>query len=140
MIAVIVIASILAVVAVPRLRTGAFEEVRFRDEALAALRYAHRSAVTTQRTVCVGFSGNTITLTYDSVYIDSTHPTPTCGTALPAPDGKASFVVTAQGSAGFSGTPTSFNFNRIGRPDVPQTLNLNGGFQIVIETETGLAY
>jgi len=133
MIAVIVIAAILAAVALPRLRAGAFEEVRFHDEAVAMLRYAHRSAVTKQRTVCVGFSGNVITLTYDATYGSASCP----GAALRGPDGSEPFVVTAQGAAGFSAAPTSFNFDRVGRPSAAQTLSLNGGFQIVVESETG---
>jgi MSHA pilin protein MshC len=140
---VIVISSILAVLVLPRFRAGAFEEVRFHDEALAALRYAHRSAVTTQRTVCVDFDGNTITLRYNQVYGVTTCPG---SHPLTGPDGETPFTVTATGAAGFSATPTDFYFDRVGKPYDPvtslpmaaQTLSINGGLQIVIESETGL--
>lgn len=136
MIAVIIIAAIIAAVAIPRFVSSGFDEARFYQETGAALRYAQRTAATVQRTVCVAFSATTVTLTYASTYGSST-----CDTSLVGPGGAAApYTVTAQGSAGFSPTPTDFSFDRIGRPSAAQTISLNDGRQIVIETESGYVH
>jgi type II secretory pathway pseudopilin PulG len=135
LVTVLIIVGILSVVIAPRFWGSTFDEAKFFDEATTALRYAQRSATAMQRTVCVGFAGNTITLTYDTVYGSSA-----CGTPLGGPSGAASYVVTAQGGGGFAAAPASFNFDRVGRPSNPQTLSLLGGFQIVVENETGFVH
>jgi len=133
-VAVIIIVGIIAVVAVPRLSTSGFDEVRFYDETSAALRYAQATAVTTQRMVCVTSTGTQVSLTYASAY-----GAVACDTALAPPGGGgAPYTVTAQGSAG---SPAfSFTFDRAGRPSAPQTINLNGGRQILVEAETGYVH
>ena len=54
-------------------------------------------------------------------------------------------TVTAQGNAGYSSTPSNFNYDRSGRPvdnggaALGQTIAFIGGKQIVIEVDTGYA-
>lgn len=136
LVVVIIIIGVLAVVAIPRLTRGVFDDAKLYDESLAALRYAQRTAVAQQRTVCVTFSGNTqLSLTYASAYGSAV-----CDTSLVAPGGStASYVVTAAGSATYTATPT-FSFDRVGRPTSAQTITLSSGRTITVEAETGYAH
>lgn len=138
LVGVLLIAAVVGAVAIPRLWGSRFEEAAFADETLAALRFAHRSAVTMQRTVCVAFTATTATFTYDSTYGGSTCP----GTGLPPPGGGAGpYVVTARGSASFSPLPSAFNFDRVGQPSAAQTITFSGGGrQVVIEAVTGYVH
>jgi MSHA pilin protein MshC len=135
LVAVLIIVSVLAVVAIPRLTRGSFDDAKLYDESLAALRYAQRTAMAYQRTVCVTFSGNTqLSLTYASAYGSST-----CNTNLVPPGGNtATYVVTAPGSATYSAA-ANFNFDRIGRPSAGQTITLSSGRTITVEADTGYA-
>lgn len=134
MIAVLLIMSILAFVAIPRLSTSMFDDARFYDETLAALRYAQRSAMAYQRTVCVGFTANSLSLTYSSAYTP-----PSCDTPLKPPAGATQYVVTAPGSSSYSAA-SSFNFNLRGAPSAGQTINLSSGQSITIEADTGYVH
>jgi MSHA pilin protein MshC len=137
LVAVLVVVGVLAAVAAPRvgLIGTSYDEAKLHDQALAALRYAQKSAVAMQRTVCVVFTGGTtLTLTYDATYGGTTCP----GTALPPPAGGSgtSYTVVRQGSAVFTAA-SDFNFSRTGRPSAGQTITITGGKTIVIEAETG---
>jgi len=136
LIAVLVIMGVLAAIAVPRMAGigASFDEGRLYDQTLAALRYAQKVAVTQQRNVCVTFTATQLSLTYRSAYGPGA-----CDTNLMAPAGGAgaAYTVVAQGGAGYSPTPSNFDYDRIGRPTANQTITLNGGRQIVVEAETG---
>ena len=136
LVAVLIIVSILAVVAIPRLTRGVFDDAKLYDESLAALRYAQRTAIAYQRTVCITFSGNSqLSLTYASAYGSST-----CNTNVLAPGGNSpSYVVTAQGAATYSATP-NFSFDRVGRPSAGQTIGFSSGKTITVEADTGYAH
>lgn len=136
LVAVILIAGVIAIVALPRFSTSGFDEVRFYDETAAALRYAQATAVTTQRTVCVTFTATQLTLTYAPAY-GATTCLSTDGLAPPGGRGGTPYTATAQGAAGYSPTPANFTFDRVGRPSAAQTISLNGGRQIIVEAETG---
>ncbi len=129
--------SVLAVIAAPRFWGGGFDEARLFDEASSALRYAQRSAISMQRTVCASFTATTLTLTYDATYGSTT-----CGAAgLLGPGGApAPYTVTAQGSATFTAFPASFTFDRVGRPSAAQTITVSGGRQILVEAESGYVH
>lgn len=133
LIAVLVVTAVLAVVVTPRFWGSTFDEAKFFDESITALRYAQRSALTMQRTVCVAFTGTTITLTYNATYGSATCP----GANLSRPDGASPYLVTAPSGGGFTSVPTSFSFDRVGVPSTAQTLGLSGGRQIVVEAVTG---
>lgn len=137
LVTVIVIAGVLAAVAIPRFSRGAFDESRLHEETLAALRYAQRTALAWQRTVCVTFpSGTQLALAYDPVYGGST-----CSANLPAPGGTggaATYTVTAAGAAAYSGQ-ANFTFDRQGRPSAAQAISI-GSRQIRVEAETGYVH
>ena len=135
LIAVLMIVSILAVIAIPRLWGSGYDETRLYDATIAALRYAHRSAVTSQRTVCVSFSATQLTLTYDSTYGGTS-----CGPALPSPGGSTTaYVVNAPGSTSYTSF-SNFYFDRVGTPSIGQTIILSGGQSIVVEAVSGYAH
>jgi len=126
---------VLSVVALPRLSSvaPAYDDLRFFDETVAALRFARSSATAMQRTVCVTFNPNhkQLSLTYDSAYVPAG-----CGPTLAPPGGSgAAYVVNAQGASVYSGE-ASFNFDRVGRPSAAQTIAV-GSRQIIVESETG---
>ena len=114
--------------------SASFDESRFYDQTLAALRYAQKTAVTRQRTVCATFTATQLALAYRFAYGPGV-----CDTGLMPPAGGtgAAYTVTAQGGAGYNPVPASFNYDRTGSPSAGQTINLIGGRQIVIEPGTG---
>lgn len=144
LIAVLIIAGVLAAVAVPRMTStsASFDEVRLYDQTLAALRYAQKTAVTQQRTVCATFTATQLTLAYRSAYGPGAG---VCDTNLNPPAGGpgGQYTVVAQGSAVYSAA-TSFNYDRVGRPNIllvpiaaPIVISINGDPRITIEPETG---
>ena len=62
LVTVMIIVGILAVVAIPRMDTSAYHAARFHDQAVAALRFAQKSAVSHRRPVRVTFPDNAYTL------------------------------------------------------------------------------
>lgn len=132
---VLVIAAIIAVVAVPKLLSSTFDEARLYDDTLAALRYAQRTAVAYQRTVCATFGSNTLALTYDPAYGGTS-----CSSDLPPPAGQSSsYQVTGSRSASYT-SAASFNFDRLGKPSAGQTITVSGGRTITVEAETGYVH
>lgn len=138
------IASILAVVAIPRLSRSAFDDGRLYDETNAALRYAQRVALAWQRTVCVSITSTGVTLRYRSAYGDTSCTYSAADTALLAPgaaSGAATYTVTRQGAATLS-PAVNFYFDRLGRPSFAsaQTITISASRSIVVEAETGYVH
>jgi MSHA pilin protein MshC len=140
LVAGIVIMGILAAVAAPKL-FGGYDEAAFAEETTAALRYAQRSAITMQRTVCVDFTGVSLTLRYLTNYPDSNCAVdPSLPLLLPATGlsqvsaGHARAFVS---SASYNPVPVAFSFDRTGRPSAGQVVTLNNGITITVGAETG---
>src|SRR3982074_620454 len=109
------IIGILAVAAISRFSgTDDFDRRGFYDETLAALRYAQKAAIAQRRNVCVAFTASTVTLTIAA----AAGGTAACGMNLVDPTGAGPFVVAPRtaGIASFLTTPTSFQFDALGRP------------------------
>ncbi|WP_162256888.1 prepilin-type N-terminal cleavage/methylation domain-containing protein [Noviherbaspirillum sp. Root189] len=89
---IMVLIGILAVVALPRMsNTDDFRATAFRDEAVAALRYAQKSAVSHRRLVCADVAADSITL-----HIASANPATSCtDKTLNAPDGQSVYAKTS---------------------------------------------
>jgi MSHA pilin protein MshC len=134
LIAVIAIASIIAAIGLPRMWASGYDDRRLYDETLAALRYAHRTAVAYQRTVCANFTGTSLTLTYSSAYAP-----PSCNTPLREPNGTSQYLVNAVGSAAYL-SAFNFSFDRRGVPSAAQTLSITDGKSIVIEPDSGYVH
>jgi MSHA pilin protein MshC len=134
---VLLVLGVLAAVALPRFLGGeGVHALGFADEVRAALRYAQRSAMAMQRTVCVSFTAQSATLTYASAYGAAL-----CDRDLPGPSGSpVPYRVTAAGGAGFAPVPANFSYDRAGRPSAGQVLTLTGAQPIRVEAETGYVH
>lgn len=144
LILVLTLVGILAVVAVPRFFSRQdFQDKGFYDQTLAILRYGQKAAIAQRRTVCVAFTGTTVTLT-----IAASAGSGACSTPLVSPTGASPFVVTAGGTAAFSSVPASFKFNSLGQPlaandsllGAAQTITVSRVGNIQVEAETGYVH
>jgi MSHA pilin protein MshC len=126
--------SVLAVVALPRLWGSTFNELAFYDDTLAALRYAQRTAVTQQRTVCATFTATQLTLTYASAYGATA-----CDQPLVRPASTAQYQVVASGGTSYTAA-TTFRFDRVGVPNLSQTITFSGGKSLIVEAGTGYVH
>lgn len=134
---VLVVLVVLAAVALPRFLAGeGVHALGFAEELRSALRYAQRSAMAMQRTVCVSFTATSATLTYASAYGSAA-----CDRDLPGPSGSpVPYSVSASGGAGFAALPANFRYDLAGRPSAGQTLTLTGAQPVRVEAETGYVY
>lgn len=142
LIVTLVVAGILAAVVLPRWGgdTG-FEGRGFRDETVAALRFAQKSAISARRTVCATFTANQA-----SFRISGAFNAANCaaGAALAGPS-DAALVVTATGSASYSPVPADIIFDAEGRPlsGGAASITISGlpaSLAITIEAETGYVH
>lgn len=144
LVGVMIIIGILAVAALPRLfDKQVFESRGFHDELLAALRYAHKTAIAQRRSVCVIFGAGSATLR-----IASAAGSNTCDRDLRSPTGAAPFVVSAGAGISFTAAPASFLFNSLGQPVnaagvtlATQTIQVSDtGRSIMVEADTGYVH
>lgn len=140
LVVVIVIFGILAAVVLPRFQGGSgFEERALRDETIAALRYAHKSAIAARRTVCGAFSsvGASFRVASDYGATDCS-----AGSALEGPQGGA-LTVAVDGQS-YSAYPSAgVVFGADGRPAAAATISIAGlpaVLDIRIEAETGYVH
>jgi MSHA pilin protein MshC len=134
LIMVMVIVGILAVVVLPRFfDVNVFKSRGFADQVQATLRYAQKEAIAQHRFVCVAFTTNSITLTINT--------TATCpGGNLASLSGSTTTILTANPtSITFTGIPTGFYFDALGKPSLSQTITI-ATYSIVIEAETGYVH
>ena len=146
LVVVIIVVSILAVVAIPRLNTHTFDTVGFYQEVLSSVRYAQKEAVAKRRVVCVTLGTGSVTIRFANIAGSSV-----CNADLVSPRGVSPFTVTAASGVLLSSAPAtgSFFFDALGRPfdaagtSSPQrTINITGdGTQsFVVEAETGYVH
>jgi len=137
-----VIIGVLAVVALPRFSgRQSFDSRGFHDQAIAVLRYAQKAAIAQRRFVCVAFTANSVTLTYDATPPSTTHATASCpGAGLTGPDGSTPYAVSSSHAA-FTAVPAAFSFDALGRPSAPRTITVSGyTTSIKVAAETGYVY
>lgn len=152
LIMILVVTGVLAVAVVPRFfNQQDYQDEGFYDETMAALRYGQKAAIAQRRTVCVTFTGTSVTLSIAS------NPSPaTCATGAPSgstvglasPTGANPFAVNARGSASFSPTPANFKFNSLGQPldasdnllATAQTIGVTRVGNMYVEPETGYVH
>ena len=151
LVTVIIIAGILAAMAAPRFfERNVFESRGFYDQIISTLRYAQKAAIAQNRFVCVAFSANSITLTYDPVMPSATHTAAACNANLTVPAAPVAPLPCAQdtnlvcsNNASFTGIPAAFSFDTLGRPSfaAQQSIAVTGyTTPILIEAETGYVH
>lgn len=129
---IIVILGILAAVAIPRLDTSGYRALEFHDKAVAALRYAQKTATSHRRMVCVAFTASTLTLTIDHDKSGACN-----GQALNLPDGNSNVVQSGDTTnAVFSSFPAAINFLSDGT-SIGGTLSISGQPTITVVGATG---
>ncbi len=142
LVVVIVLLGIVSAIAIPRWRGGSgFEERALRDQIVAALRYAQKSAIAARRTVCATFSSSPARIDFN---ISAAYGAANCsaGTALAGPDGTALSVV-ATGSTSFSAAQPMLIFDASGRPGAGTSVVVSGlpaSLAITVESETGYVH
>ena len=132
LITIISLLGILAAVALPRMDTNAYHEAVFHDQALAALRYAQKTAVSHRRPVCVSFANDQRSL---ALSID-TNLAGGCDTALPIPGTSNNRIVSSHPLALFSPVPSNFTFAASGTT-TNQNIDFLNGSRITVVGATG---
>ena len=142
LVVVIVLVGIVAAVAMPRWRgDNGFEERIVRDQIVAALRYAQKSAVAARRMVCVTFAPSPSRVDFT---ISSAYPAASCagGSGLIGPDGAVLSVVPANSVSFVSSAPTLM-FDAAGRASTAASITVSGlpaSQAITLESETGYVH
>jgi MSHA pilin protein MshC len=138
LILVLTLTGILAVAVAPKFydRTT-FDSRGFYDEAIAALRYAQKTAIAHRRTVCVAFTSTTVSLSVAQA-ADATE----CDVALAGPTtGAAQYIVSARSGVNFTAVPANFAFNARGQASIggsSQSMQISGAAKtITVDKETG---
>lgn len=147
LIVVMVLLGILSVYAAPRfLNPGDIDTFGFHNETLAYLRYAQKTAVAQRRTVCVGFTGASLTLNIAAApgSFDCAAPG-----ALVGPRGEnAPVTLNAKAGVAYAALPVAFNFDGLGQPitgaglaQATQTFQVAGVIRtITVEANTGYVH
>ncbi|MGV3741834.1 MAG: pilus assembly FimT family protein, partial [Burkholderiaceae bacterium] len=139
LIVTMMIIGILAVAVVPRFtENSAFETRSFNDEVMAALRYAHKTAIASRRDVCVTFGTSTVSFSIASAAGNGA----TCNVNLAGPTGKTPFIVSAKPGISFVSQPANFRFDALGRTNAPtQTFQVADlPTMITVEQESGYVH
>lgn len=133
LIMVMIIVGVLAAVAIPRMDTSGYRALEFHDKAVAALRYAQKTATSHRRLVCVSFP-NAYTI---SLQIALTQNAAACTTDLMLPGSATNSVVsTDTTNARFTSGAVAFNFQPDGS-GVDTTLTITDMTDIVVVGVTG---
>ena len=132
LIVVLVIASVLAAIALPRLvESDAFEARGFFDAAQAATRYAQKLAVAQRRNVHVVVTASSLSLCYDGG----------CGSSVTDPVRSTPFVLSVPNGVTLAGA--NIFFDGLGRPSAGATFSVtdsDGARTFVVEADTGYVH
>ena len=133
---VLLLLVLLGVFIAPRLQSNRFDELGFYHESLAAIRYAHKVAITSGCEVQVGVAATQIRLDYTGVPV-------ACGTAaVRNPATGNDFQVDAPPGVSVAGA--TFEYDLIGDPNQAQILTITNADastrDIVVTDETGFAF
>jgi prepilin-type N-terminal cleavage/methylation domain-containing protein len=130
LVVVILLVGILAAAIVPRFLSRS--QIEFQgayDEALSAVRHAHKLAIAGRTSVFVQVTGSSLSVCYGSG---------TCSSPAPDPSRGGSLVVSP--ASGVTITGTSFSFDALGRPSAASVVTVAGGGlsrSFTVEAETG---
>ena len=141
LIAVLMLVSILAVATVPKVNgVLSFRDAAWRDEVVAALRQAHKTAISHRRLVCADITTGSVALSIASI-----NPANACAAVLMGGDGSGS-VALNQGAALTSVSPPGTLFfqpsgrvssDAAGVSAQTRRIDISGQSAVVIVGETG---
>lgn len=130
---VIVLTSVLAVFAMPKLDSAlGFRDEAWRGELIAALRNARQTAVAHRRLVCVGIATSGV-----SLRIAAANPATACTDPLVGPDGQSTYA-TGSGSATTLAPAGTIYFQPSGRATTDAAGNMVSSWQIGITGQTAI--
>jgi len=122
LVTIMIIVGVLAVVAIPRMDTSGFRATEFRDQVVAALRFAQKTAASHRRNVCVAFPDNhSLALTIAAQWGGA------CDTALPIPGTNGNRLVSGDSASVYfvDPQPAALTFAHDGT-GADRTINING--------------
>ena len=130
LVVVIVIAGILAALAIPRFTDSESNATWYREQVLAAVRFAQRQAVAQHRAVFVCVATGSVSIGYDAA---CTGATAQSGAVITVPQ-----QFSAPTGVTVSSTTAPFSFNALGQPNPIGGVTLTlAGRQITVTAETG---
>ena len=141
LVTVLLLVGILSVVAIPKLQGAvSFRDDGWHDQLVAALRYAHATAISHRRLVCANVGAAGVALT-----IASTNPATVCSVVLPGLDGGLLAADSKGGAAASVGPAGIVFFQPSGRITVDgagigsatRTITIPSQPDIVLIGETG---
>lgn len=136
LIAMLVLAGILAIVALPRLNLlGGWNEIGYRDRVRATLEFARKSAVAQRRVVRVIIAASGLTVEAQTQTPEGEGAASWAPLNLPG-GGTHSFA--APGGVSLVPADDSLTFDALGRPTAAKAFVVSGGAgTITVEAETG---
>lgn len=129
LVAVIVIISVLAAVALPRFNQTAIDTTWFTEQVKAAVRYAQRQAVAQRRLVYVAVAGPPsaqLRLCYDAA----------CSQPLRNLTDGGNYTLAVPNGVTLSASASPFSFDGLGQPSSAVALSVNGS-AVTVAAETG---
>ena len=129
LVAVIIIVSVLAAVAVPRLNESAIDTTWFAEQVKAALRFAQRQAVAQRRLVYVRVDASPsaqLRLCYDAA----------CTQPLGNVTDGGSYALAVPSGVTLTASASPFSFDGLGQPSSGVSLSVNGS-AVTVAAETG---
>lgn len=141
LITVMILLGVMAAFVIPQLNTKDFEARGFRDETLALLRYAQKTAIGQRRSVCVSFSSGSAALSIATAPASSN-----CDGNLTGPKGETPAQVTAPADVAYQSVPAgAFSFSALGQPSQALVLQVTqggvaAGSAITVEADTGYVH
>ena len=134
---VIVLVSIMAVYALPKLNIDIFRQSGYAQQAAASIRFAQKQAIASGCQITVSITAGGCSLNWYNPSADGSCPANNTPIANPG-SGNNNFCKDSS-PASTTGLPASFTFDKIGRPSAAQNINL-GNKIIKVEAETGYTH
>lgn len=142
LIVIMTIVGIMAVFAVPKMMAAMnMQNDNWRDQVVAALRYAQKSAVARRRLTCVTVGATTVSITTATA-----NPAVACTVDLPGPDGSATFATASNSSAATAVAPPGVIYMQpdgrvtttgAGTTAADRTISMLDASNVVVYGETG---
>jgi len=149
LIVTMILIGILSAVAIPRMNLiSGFDEIGYRDQVIAALEFARKSAVAQRRSVRVQASGSALIFSIDSCYPEgNATSTPACASLvgtfprnLVLPGGSSN-QISPRGATSLTAAPATLVFDPLGKATATSYIyTITGGSSYNITVDAGSGY